>query len=248
MTEHFVIVGAQRSGTTGLYRTLQQHPEICLAEPLRPEPKFFLDPEAVRGGYREYLCRHFPHHAGQRVLGEKSTSYIEREDAIEGIRALLPQAKLVFVLRDPVLRAYSNWRFSRDNGLETLSFEDALEAEPARLTTGCPEGLSVNPFAYVTRGRYTRYLDRWARAFPREQILVVLSETLFAGDRGVRALLDRLGVASDLPIHPTGPVNASTGGPDLPPAAAAARLRETFAPGIEELAKTWHVDVSPWLP
>jgi hypothetical protein len=247
MNDHFVIVGAQRSGTTGLYRTLQQHPDICLAEPLRPEPKFFLDSQGVRGGYQEYLRRHFAHHAGQRLLGEKSTSYIERDEAIAEIHKLLPQAKLVFVLRNPVMRAYSNWRFSRDHGLETLSFEDALDAEPARLAAGCPDGLSVNPFAYATRGRYTDYLSRWVQAFPREQILLVLSETLFEGDQSVRGLLDRLGVASDVPLSPMGPVNASTGGPGLPPAATAKRLQEAFAPGMEELARDWGVDISPWL-
>jgi len=245
--EHFVIVGAQRSGTTGLYKTLQQHPDICLAEPIRPEPKFFLDPLGVRGGYREYRRRHFAHHAGQRLLGEKSTSYIERPEAIDGIRQMLPDAKLVFVLRDPVARAYSNWRFSRDHGLEPLSFDEALEAEPERLAAGAPPGLSVNPFAYVARGHYVRYLEQWSRHFPREQILVVLSESLFAGSDAVLLLLERLGVSTDLPLRPAERTNASADGPEAVPAGAIARLRRTFAQDIEALADAWHVDVTPWL-
>jgi len=82
MTDHFIIVGAQRSGTTGLYRLLAQHPDICMASPLRPEPKFFLREDAVSKGREGYLARHFPHHNGESMLGEKSTSYMEREDAI----------------------------------------------------------------------------------------------------------------------------------------------------------------------
>lgn len=246
MAEHFVIVGAQRSGTTHLYRMLEQHPDICMARPMRPEPKFFLDVGAEKAGYETYLSRYFAHRNGERMLGEKSTSYIERDDAIERLHSMLPQARLVFVLRNPVWRAYSNWRFSRAHGLETLDFEAALDAEKERLRTISDYDTSVSPFAYAARGHYVRYLDRWARTFPREHFIIVLSECLFAGHDAVRRVFERLSLDPDVPLHGLGAVNASGFGSRKPPSAATERLHVHFAPSVRALREQWQVDVTPW--
>src|SRR5712691_8572726 len=108
--DHFVIVGAQRCGTTYLYRLLDEHPEIEMAKPLRPEPKFFLDDDRFPLGLSYYESQFFSE-AGPRVRGEKSTSYIESDVAAQRIKATLPGAPMVAVLRDPVERAISNYRF-----------------------------------------------------------------------------------------------------------------------------------------
>lgn len=249
MTEHFVIVGAQRCGTTRLYKLLQQHPDICMAMPMRPEPKFFLEENAVEVGYTEYLRRFYQHRNGQKVLGEKSTSYIERPDAIARMRAVLPRAKLVFVLRDPVRRAYSNWRFSRMHGLETLEFEQALDAEPERLhqhASSAGRTTSVCPFAYAARGNYARYLGEWAKVFPREQFIILSSETLFSSHDAVRGIFRRLALEPDVPLHEEGRVNPSEGEDPDPPAAAISRLREHFRENNDRLTREWHVDISAW--
>lgn len=246
MAEHFVIVGAQRSGTTHLYRMLEQHPDVCMARPMRPEPKFFLDAGASDAGYEGYLSRYFAHRNGERMLGEKSTSYIECDDAIERLHGMLPRARLVFVLRNPARRAYSNWRFSRAHGLEPLDFEAALDAEEERLAADAGPGTSVNPFAYVARGHYVHYLDRWARAFPREQFIIVLSERLFAGHEAVRDIFRRLSLNPDIPLRGIGPVNASASAPEEPPAGTLEKLYARFEPSIRALGERWQVDVTPW--
>src|SRR6266576_1930600 len=107
MHDHFVIVGAQRCGTTYLYRLLDEHPEIEMAKPLWPEPKFFLDDERYPLGLPYYESQFFSE-PETRVRGEKSTSYIESETAAQRIKATLPEAAVLVVLRDPVLRAISN--------------------------------------------------------------------------------------------------------------------------------------------
>lgn len=246
VTEHFVIVGAQRSGTTALYHFLEQHPDVCMATPIRPEPKFFLRKNATDLGYESYLEFHFAHRKSQPILGEKSTSYIERKDAIPRLRSILPNARLVFVLRDPARRAYSNWRFSRAHGLETLDFEAALDAEEARLAEAASHNVSVSPFAYAARGHYVRYLDRWAQTFPREQFVIVTSEHIFNGHESVRDVFRYLSLDPDIPLNDKGPVNSSVTGHPEPPAAAMERLRVHFQESNRILRDCWHVDISSW--
>ena len=126
MAEHFFIAGAQRSATTYLYRMLEQHPDITLAQPVRPEPKYF-----IRDGFSgdlEAYHREFFDQAGTPWFGEKSTSYIEHPVAAERIARCLPDAVIFFMLRDPVERALSNYRFSVMNGLESLPLAQALDA------------------------------------------------------------------------------------------------------------------------
>lgn len=244
--EHFIIAGAQRSGTTWLYRRMESHPQICMAQPLRPEPKFFLREDAVTLGYSEYRERHFSHWRGQPVLGEKSTSYIERTDSIARIRAILPDARLIFVLRDPVKRAYSNWRFSREQGMETLSFEEALAAESARVKAWDSSHTSVCPFAYAARGHYSRYLSVWAHHFPRDRMIVTTSELLFRGGRAMSDVFEQLGLDGKAAGGETRPVNASEEEEGHPSDAATRTLSARYEDEMRILGQYWGVDVSAW--
>jgi hypothetical protein len=83
MTEHFFIIGAQRTGTTYLYHLLAEHPEIEMAQPLKPEPKYFLIDSLFAQGLETYQTRYFSGKSGVWLRGEKSTSYIESEKAAE---------------------------------------------------------------------------------------------------------------------------------------------------------------------
>ena len=191
--EHFVVAGAQRCGTTYLYRLLDEHPEIEMAKPLRPEPKFFLDEAACARGLEFYEELFFTD-PRSRVRGEKSTSYLESELVAARIMALLPEALVVVVLRDPVPRALSNYFFSVSHGSEDLPLADALRASASGERPWDTERFSVSPYAYLPRGRYVDYLERYARHVPREQLHVVMFEELVAGERAIAALYDRLGV------------------------------------------------------
>jgi len=128
---HFIIGGAQRSATTYLTHILDTHPEIEQAKPVRPEPKFFLKLDEYTEGYAGYLNRYFSHVAPSenKVLGEKSTSYIEYPAAAERIKKLIPDIRLIFLLRHPIDRAVSNINFSRMHGYEDAPLGTAILRE-----------------------------------------------------------------------------------------------------------------------
>src|SRR5437773_5780230 len=128
----FIIGGAPRSGTTWLYELLDRHPEVYMAKPVRPEPKFFLVDELYERGIQHYFDTWFAGAAAYAAAGEKSTNYLESAAAAERIARDLPSVKLVFILREPAHRAYSNWMWSRMNGMETDDFEIALAQEDQR--------------------------------------------------------------------------------------------------------------------
>jgi hypothetical protein len=193
--EHFFIVGAQRSGTTYLYNILNEHPEIEMAAPVRPEPKFFLDDALFEHGPAIYQERYFTDRAGVRLRGEKSTSYIECEKAAKRIIQYFPRSKAVFLLRNPVDRAISNYWFSVNNGLETAPMKTAFFHEEERVNQYDQGQVSVSPFAYLRRGRYMDYIDMYRRHFPGEQVKVILFEHLVGSIDAVRNLYESLGVS-----------------------------------------------------
>jgi hypothetical protein len=177
----FLVIGAQKAGTTALYAYLRWHPGI--AGPSWKEVSFF-DRHWWRG--EAWYRGQFPLRAGERLVGEASPSYLFPPLAPERARSLVPGAKLVALLRDPVDRAYSQYQHEVALGREPLSFEDALAAEDERLV-GEVERLIADSRAfsrawwdhtYTARGRYAEQLERWLEAFPSEQLLVVRTEEL----------------------------------------------------------------------
>ena len=121
---HFFIIGGQRCATTWLWRALSAHPDIEMAHPMRPEPKYFLKVPAENQSQDSYSKAHYS--GTTKVRGEKSTSYSESVPAVRNILAMFPKARFVMLIRDPIDRAISNVRFSRDNGLEQDTLEAAL--------------------------------------------------------------------------------------------------------------------------
>ena len=107
---NFFIVGAQRTGTTYLYNHLQNHPSICMLEPLQPEPKYYLQPLS-KIDKSEYL-KLFNNKKRSKALGEKATTYIESKTTALKIKKHFPDGKIIICLRDPVERALSNYFFS----------------------------------------------------------------------------------------------------------------------------------------
>lgn len=178
MEPTFVIAGGQRCGTTTLYTLCDEHPEIYMAKPAWPEPKFFVGNPEGEKDRQWYLDRWFSDTGSARAVGEKSTSYLEIPGAAERIKALFPGMKVVFILRHPVERAVSNYRFSRRNGLEKLSLGEAIDLEPSRLRDESFAGLSVHPFAYLRRGRYIEHLEQFFEYFPEEDLKIVLNDDL----------------------------------------------------------------------
>lgn len=209
MAEHFVIAGAQRCGTTYLTRLLDEHPDIELARPLRPEPKFFLDQDACALGLDEYVARHF-RDPDVAVRGEKSTSYLESTVAAVNLRTLLPEALVVVLLRDPIARALSHYRFSCDNGVETLDLSTAIRASIDGGRPFDPQRFSVSPFTYLPRGRYVEFLEPFAAVLGRDRLHVLFLEELREDPAVLAGLFARLGVDPRfVPAGTTTVVNAS---------------------------------------
>jgi hypothetical protein len=203
----FLLIGAQKAGTTALYAYLRWHPGIT--GPAWKEVSFF-DRHWWRG--EAWYRGQFPLRVGERLVGEASPSYLFHPLAPERARLLVPDAKLVALLRDPVDRAYSQYQHEVALGRELLSFEDALAAEEERLR-GEVERLVADPRAfsrawwdhsYASRGRYAEQLERWLAVFPREQLLVVRTEDL--GERPAEiyaSILSFLGADPyELPEYP----------------------------------------------
>jgi hypothetical protein len=193
----FLILGAQKAGTTALYAYLRWHPSVT--GPAWKEVSYF-DRHYRRGVH--WYRGHFPFRPGDRLVGEASPGYLFHPLAPERVRATVPEARLIVLLRDPVDRALSHYHHEVALGREPLTFEQAIEAEPER-TSGEEERLVREPgyfsqawwdYAYLARGRYAEQLERWLAVFPREQLLVIASDELAAEPRETYAqVLEFLG-------------------------------------------------------
>lgn len=203
----FLIIGAQKAGTTALFAYLRWHPEIT--GPSWKEISFFdrryrADARAYRASFpvkpRQWLVAR--RRGRWPLVGEASPSYILHPLAPQRARELVPEARLIALLRNPVDRAYSHYQHEVRLGREPLSFEDALDREDERLR-GEVERIVADPsyfseawwnYTYAARGRYAEQLERWLAAFPRDQLLVLLTEELQADTAGTYArVLDFLG-------------------------------------------------------
>jgi hypothetical protein len=203
----FLILGAQKAGTTALYAYLRWHPGVT--GPSWKEVSFF-DRHYERG--TAWYRGHFPLRPRGRIVGEASPGYLFHPLAPGRVRATVPRAKLIALVRDPVDRALSHYHHEVALGREPLSFEEALDAEPNR-TRGEEERMLREPgyfsqawwdYTYVARGRYAEQLERWFAVFPREQVLVLPSDELSADPAQTYArILDYLGAARhDLRDYP----------------------------------------------
>jgi hypothetical protein len=167
-----------------------------MAEPMVPEPKFFLVDELWQRGVDYYSTTWFDRLPAGRILGEKSTNYLEAPKVAKRISHVLPRVKLIFLLRNPVDRAYSNYLWSRQNGLETETFERALALEEQRDLDLAPKMHYARPHAYFSRGLYAEHLARFFVRFPRAQMLVLRHEDVAARPESVAADFHRfLGIA-----------------------------------------------------
>lgn len=225
---HLLVIGAQRSGTTYLLSALEAHPQIVTARPGRPEPKVFMSDDLAGRGAQWYRDTYFSHRQGEPVLVEKSTSYIEDASAPARVRSVLGAATIVVMLRDPVDRAVSNWRFSTDNGLESRPLAVALAENLEASRPWDPRTTSVSPYAYVERGRFTDYLGPWLARFPDTTHLVLMDD-LVGADSALEGVYEAAGVDPGFRPGTYGrPVNQSEEPAPALPAELTARLRDYY--------------------
>jgi hypothetical protein len=202
----FFIIGAPKAGTTALHAALAAHPGLFMSTV--KEPKFFLTdgPPPTRSGgpgdvqtYREHIWRRPDYEAlfddapPGTLRGESTPFYLYRQDAQERIRALIPDAKLIVILRDPVERAHSNWTHLWSAGLDPVGdFLRACAEEDARIADGWAD------FWHYTRlGRYGEQLENLFLRFPREQVFLLRYRALI--DAPAQTLDD---ICEFLGVHP----------------------------------------------
>ncbi len=190
----FLVIGAQKAGTTSLFRYLSAHPQIFM--PGQKELAYFSDDERYTRGREAYLSEHFSRAVPGQVCGEASPHYMCFQKCAERIQTQFPQVRLLAVLRNPVDRAYSHYRMAQRRGLEPQSFGRAVHAQLLRRSR---DDAAVDlQRDYVGFGEYGRILANFLRYFARSQLQVVWSDEL---DRDVALTMPRvydfLGVRSD---------------------------------------------------
>lgn len=177
----FIVVGAQKAGTTTLHEWLASHPQISL--PSLKETHFFRDSQCYERGLAWYL-RQF---SGDGIRGEVDPEYLFFPEAAERIKATLKSPKLIFVFRDPVERAFSHYQMSVRRGYENLTFAEALRHEASRLQQS-ENRFSMIHHSYASRGLYAEQVARFQTLFPRENQLYLGFPELFRSETGAAAM------------------------------------------------------------
>ncbi len=203
----FVIAGAPKCGTSSLYDDLVGHPGVRRGA--RKEPTNFLH----YPGSRLRAAMNYPVRFGTGgfVVGDGSVEYFGHPDGPRNVREVLPGARVIFLLRDPVRRAWSDYWMFREFGTEREEFEPVVDRAMAWLQRDGLEPLvesvervNWNPLRYVLTGMYARALERWLDVWPREQCLFLLSEEFSANrDRVLAEVQRHVGLpVRDLPERP----------------------------------------------
>ncbi len=233
-TLDFIVIGAQKAGTTSLYHYLRPHPEICLPA-AKEAPYFSHDPAVQASGWPTYIRKLGREGFGERAdparrwgtvtpqymaggvfqaVGEQATRGYDERTVPMRIRERLPDVRLVGILRDPVERAISHHRMRVRVGEERRSFDTAIEQllrpdalERARRTPREKTG-------YIAWGEYARILGGYLEVFPREQLLVVFTADLERDPaRVLRAIHEFIGVSPDFEAENLGQrFHVGTGG------------------------------------
>jgi hypothetical protein len=197
----FIIIGAQRAGTTSLFYYLRRHPDIRRPSSGDgtvdwPKELHFFDEHYGRGldWYRTFFPlaaeRRLARMRGRDIVAGEATPYYLFHEAVPGrVAASVPDVRLIALLRDPIERAYSHYQLMHRTGREKLSFADAIAAEEKRLSKqdltaeeqvknakGDRAHHHHRHRAYLSRGLYADQLERWYAHFPREQLLVIRAE------------------------------------------------------------------------
>ncbi|MCU0433524.1 MAG: sulfotransferase [Bacteroidia bacterium] len=210
MLPSFFIIGVQKGGTTAMSEYLSEHPQ--LVRPQRKDVYFFNNVENYAKGMRWYQM-HFAHplycmakqwRTGTKVKAtfDATPNYFAAPGAAEKLHRHFPDAKLVLLLRNPVQRAWSNWRMNRRHGFEPLGFDEALRAEDQRIAAEDAFAAAHGTHSYVrqrlgykTNGIYIHFLREWQQYFPANRFFIRTTEEMEADTARVyNELTDFLGL------------------------------------------------------
>ena len=190
MLPDYVIVGAQRAGTTSLYKYLTEHPDVGRVRLGKGVHYFDTNAERSLAWYRSHFPldpSKIPFRQRPSTVGEGAPYYMFHPQCPQRIHDALPGVKVIAILRDPVERAHSQWVHETARGFETLPFEEALRAEDERLAGQeaqlvAPDGRSFahQHHSYVARGQYAPQVRRLWDVFGQDHTLILSSTQMFA--------------------------------------------------------------------
>jgi hypothetical protein len=185
MLPTFIVIGAMKGGTSSLYRYLDAHPEICMSS--TKETDFFIAEKNFsrgRGWYESLFAAPAAAKPAATQFGEASPNYSKfpRFAGVpERMHALVPEAKLIYVVRDPVARMISHYAHNISAKYETLPIDEALRPPAAT--------------RYLVPSRYLTQLDSFRQYYPLDRMLVVSSDDLLSQRReAMRRIFSFLGV------------------------------------------------------
>lgn len=198
----FIIIGAQKSGSSSLYWWLYQHPQISMS--FDKETKFF-DRHYSKG--IAWYRHQFPLTSTKNKLaGDNTPYYVFHPLVPERVHKACPDTRFIAILRNPIDRAYSQYQMERRKGRElNATFEGAIKGELERIKLARIE-VNNNPLennhihentSYLSRGLYIDQIEDWLKWFDLKQLLVLESESLFKEpETGLKSVYDFLGVSN----------------------------------------------------
>lgn len=194
MLPNFLVCGVQKAATTSLYAYLRQHPQIYL--PDTKELNYFnLNWDKPLAWYEDL----FTSWTGQAAVGEVSPLYMWEERVPERIAQTLDNPRLIFLLRNPIDRAYSNYWFNVERGAQNpaASFGEAIRSKEGE-------------YRYLSKGLYEQQLNRYAAFFRRERLLVLYTEILRSNPRQtLRSVFEFLEIDREVEVSVSSKHNAT---------------------------------------
>jgi hypothetical protein len=174
----FLICGAQKCGTTSLFLSLKNHPEICMSS--KKEIHFFDKKQNYKKGIQWYK-KFFKECSQKKATGEATPHYYRNKKVPRRIRKTFESVKLIFILRDPSKRAYSNYQQNREKGYENREFRDAIFSEDGKKR-------------YIEKGFYYRHIRRFLKFFDKKSIKIVTLEKMLSDENKIKDILSFIGV------------------------------------------------------
>jgi hypothetical protein len=190
----FLIIGAARSGTTSLFKYLNEHPQTLLAQ--KKEPNYF---SFNYGFFNTIIYKSiFPtlfekifyrlKNSAKVISGEASTYYLFYPHTPERVFKKYPLIKVIILIRNPVDRAFSHYKLNVKLKRENNSFEDAINDENLRIGTEIEklkknkryDSQNLHFYSYLERGKYYKQIVNWLKYFPEDQVKIVSSEDFFS--------------------------------------------------------------------
>ena len=190
----FVVIGAMKAGTTTLHAWLAEHPDVCMSA--RKELDFFVEDENWDRGIGWYRLR-FANCAGERARGESSPNYSKTHadpGVAERMHSVLPDAKLIYLVREPIERMRSMYQHLAIDGTETRSFIDAVTEDPD----------------YLQTSRYIEHVGAYLKHYPKDRFLIITTEQLASDpEETLAAVNNHIGVSPADPPEDVGRRNVT---------------------------------------